>query len=218
MIYLSQVPDTLKQGDILKNLPKITPNQINFEEVKEYWLNSVESDQLPKKANYIVRPSLADGVILSQSCDIRSGFSILFAELNNLPTNRLSPNDLEKRIKGIKNILRDDTRAHYFPPNEEIEFFKEPKLLDFKSLFLLPYEFFEDNLEKYFVARLIDEAQKVLCEKVSRFFTRFAFEDVIFFTNDEIASYLDSISEEDRGIAKQTIEKIRNRSKLIYQD
>ncbi|KKM79188.1 hypothetical protein LCGC14_1352440 [marine sediment metagenome] len=218
MIYLTKVPDILKQGDILQNLPKITPNQIDFDKVKENWLNSLESAKLPKKANYIVKPSLANGVILSQSCDIRSGFSILFAELKNLPINRLSSKDLEKRIKGIKNIIRDDTRAHYFPPSNEIELFKEPKLIDFKSLFLLPYKFFEENLEKYFVARLINEAQKVLCEKVSRFFTRFAYEDIIFLTNKEIDVYLESISDEDKNIANQTLDKIRNRSKLISQD
>ncbi len=218
MIYLTQVPDTLKQGDILQNLPKITPNQINFEKVKDNWSNSIASDKLPKKANYIVRPLLANGVILSQSCDIRSGSSILFAELKNLPINRLSPKDIERRINGIKKIIRDDTRAHYFPPSDEIELFKEPKLLDFKSLFLLPYEFFEENLEKYFVARLINEAQKVLSEKVSRFFTRFAFEDIIFLTPNERAFYLDSIPDEDKKIAKQTLEKIGNRSNLRFQD
>ncbi len=209
MIYLEETPNTLKQGDILQNLPKITPNQINFEEVKEHWLKSINSDKLPEKANYTVKPSLANGVILSQSCDIRPDFSILFAELKNVPSNRLSSKDLERRIKGIKSIIRDDTRAHYFPPSDKIELFKEPKLLDFKSLFLLPYDFFEKSLEKYFVARLKDEAQKVLCEKISRFFTRFAFEDIIFFNNNEITFYLDSISDEDKKIAKQILEKLK---------
>jgi len=218
MIYLKQVPDALKQGDILQNLPKITPNQINFEEVKENWLNSILSDELPKIANYIVRPLLTNGVILSQSCDIRSGASILFAELKNLPTNKLSPKDIGKRINGIKKIIRDESRTHYFPPSDDVDLFKESKLLDFKSLFLLPFEFFEENIENYFVARLISEAQKVLCEKVSRFFTRYAFEDIIFLTPNEIAVYLDSIPDEDKKIAKQTLEKIGNRSKLISQD
>jgi len=209
MIYITKIPVSLQQGDVLQNLPKITPNQINFEKVKGHWLKSINSNRLPEKASYIVKPMPVNGIILSQSCDIRPNFSILFAELKDLPPNKLSLINLEKRIKGIKSIIRDDTRMHYFPPSDEIELLKEPKLLDFKNLFLIPYEFFQGNLEKYFVARLKNEAQKVLCEKISRFFTRFAFEDIIFLTNSEITSYLDSISDEDKEIAKLTLEKLR---------
>ncbi len=208
MIYIKEIPDYLNQGDILQNLPKITPNQIDFSKIKEEWLKSLNSDKLPKKASYNVRPFLTTGVILSQSCDIRPNSSILFAELKKLPKDKLSPSNLEKRIKGIKSIIRDDTRIHYFPPSDEIELFKEPKLLDFKNLFLIPYEFFTGSLEKYFVARLKNEAQKVLCEKISRFFTRFAFEDIIFLIKDEINFFLDSLSKEDKEIAKKTLENL----------
>lgn len=214
MIYTKDIPDTLKQGDILQNLPKITPNQINFDDIRESWQKATFSDLLPEKANFLVKPLLANGVILSQSCDIRPSFSILFAELKELKSNKLSPNDIEKRIKGIKRIVRDETRIHYFPKSDEIDLFRKPKLLDFKSLFLIPYEFFHGILENYFVARLKNEAQKVLCEKISRFFTRYAFEDVIFLSNSEVAYYLDSISDIDKKIAKKTLEKLRNASDI----
>ncbi|MBA7548838.1 hypothetical protein ES705_41306 [subsurface metagenome] len=49
----------------------------------------------------------------------------------------------------------------------------------------------------------------MLCEKISRFFTRFAFEDIIFLTKGEIPFYLDSIPDEDKEIAKLTLEKLR---------
>ena len=209
MIYIKEIPETLQQGDILQNLPKITPNQINFDLIKEHWIRSINSEKLPEKTSFNVKPLLANGVILSQSCDIRPKFSILLAELKDLPPDKLSPTNLEKRIKGIKNIIRDDTRIHYFPPTDEIELFKEPKLLDFKNLFLIPYEFFQENIEKYYVARLKNEAQKVLCEKISRFFTRFAFEDIIFLKNEEKSFYLESLSGEDKNNAIKTLEKLK---------
>ena len=217
MIYITKIPESFHQGDILQNLPKITPNQINFKNVKEYWLKSINSNNLPEKASYLVKPMPVNGIILSQSCDIRPNFSILFAELKDLPPNKLSLTNIERRIKGIKSIIRDDTRMHYFPPSDEIELFKEPKLLDFKSLFLIPYEFFQGNLEKYFVTRLNTVAQKVLCEKISRFFTRFAFEDLIFLTSNEIKFYIDSISDEDKEIARLTIKKLGINSNYRFE-
>ena len=209
MIYIKEIPDTLQQGDILQNLPKITPNQIRFDMIKEHWIKSINSERLPEKVSFKVKPLLANGVILSQSCDIRPNFSILIAELKELPPNKLSPTNIEKRIRAIKNIIRDDTRIHYFPPSDEIELFKEPKLLDFKNLFLIPYEFFQENLEKYYIARLKNEAQKVLCEKIARFFTRFAFEDIMFLKNEEISFYLDFLSDGDKNDAIKTLEKLK---------
>ena len=82
-------------------------------------------------------------------------------------------------------------------------------ILDFKTLFLIPYEFLNENIKEYFIARLKSSARNVLCEKISRFFTRYAFEDVMFLNNDEITPYLDSISKEDRKVAEETLEKLR---------
>ena len=206
MIYDKNTPKTLEQGDILRNIPKITPNQINFDQIKDYWKNTFQSKMLPIKGTFQVKPILSNGVILSQSCDIRPGFSILFAELTDIPENKLS-SSLKKRIRNIKKIIRDDTRIHYFPPDNEIELFKEPKLLDFKSLFFIPFEFFQDNIHNFFIGRLQNNALKVLIEKISRFFTRLAYEDVMFLSRDEISQYLNELTEEERIIAENTIKE-----------
>ncbi|MHA1488947.1 MAG: hypothetical protein ACTSRI_04755 [Promethearchaeota archaeon] len=73
-----------------------------------------------------MKPILSNGVILSQSCDIRQGFSILFAELKNIPENKLSSSP-KKRIENIKKITIFPLimKLHYFPPDNEIELFKE---------------------------------------------------------------------------------------------
>ena len=208
MIYDKNIPKTLEQGDILENIPKITPNQINFDQIKDYWKNTFQSKTLPTKGIFQVRPILSNGVILSQSCDIRSGFSILFAELTRVPKNKLSSSP-KKRIKTIKKIIRDDTRIHYFPRDDEIKLFKEPKLLDFKSLFSIPFKFFQDNIQNFFVGRLKSIALKVLIEKISRFFTRLAYEDVMFLSGDEIPQYLNELLEEERIIAEKTIKEFK---------
>lgn len=208
MIYEIVEPTHLQQGDILKDIPKITPHQINFNQLKTFWDENLQKDSLPELGRFDVRPILSNGVILSQTCDIRPGFSILFAELKDLPPNKLSPNP-KKRFRGIKRILRDETRAHYFPPDENIELFEEAKLLDFKSLFFLPYEFFEKNLQIYFVVRLKDEALAVLTDKISNFFTRLAYEDLMFLSGEELTHYLESLSEEERNSAQKSIESLR---------
>ena len=85
MIYNIEIPDTLEQGDICQNLPKNTPNQVNFEAIKDQWqivIKKMEKGDIPDKIFKLkVKPIVTNGVILSQSCDIRSDFSILFAEL-----------------------------------------------------------------------------------------------------------------------------------------
>ncbi|MBA7537899.1 hypothetical protein ES705_30171 [subsurface metagenome] len=65
MIYITKIPESLQQGDVLQNLPKITPNQINFEKVKGYWLKSINSNSLPEKSSFIVKPMPVNGIILS---------------------------------------------------------------------------------------------------------------------------------------------------------
>ena len=43
-----------------------------------------------------------------------------------------------------------------------------------------------NNYDDFFVARLKQPLNDVLKEKISRFFTRLAFEDIYFYENDEI--------------------------------
>ncbi|MHA1791030.1 MAG: hypothetical protein ACTSVI_00205 [Promethearchaeota archaeon] len=208
MIYSKNIPKTLNQGDILENIPKITPNQINFDQINDYWRRSSNSNELPRAGTFQVKPILSNGVILSQTCDLRPGFSILFGEIVEIPNNVLSSN-VKKRIKTIRKIIRDDTRYHYFPSDSEITFFKKPKMLSFKSLFFIPFDFFQGNIQDYFVARLKDHALKVLKEKISRFFTRLAYEDVMFLSGDEISTYLSGLSEDDRTVVENTINEYK---------
>ena len=80
-------------------------------------------------------------------------------------------------------------------------------MLDFKSLFFIPFEFFQDNIQNFFVGRLKSNALKVLIEKISRFFTRLAYEDVMFLSGDERSHYLNELSEEERITAEKTIKE-----------
>jgi hypothetical protein len=206
MIYKTLSPNNLEQGDICSNLPRISPIDIDFNSQKELWLNTIKKINKrqfqDKIIQFKIEPSRVDGVILSQSCDIRSGFSILFAELYELPENKLSPK-LGKRIKGIKKIVRDETRAHYFPPDKNIKFFDKPKLLDFKSLFLIPFNFLNNHLDDFFIARLKKGAQEVLRDKIMRFFTRFAFEDIMFLNQKELAQFINENPNNEDEIHKK---------------
>ena len=188
MIYNPETPDVLEQGDICKNLPKITPTQINFSEIESKWIENIKAilPKTPISLQSIASPS--NGVVLTQSCDIRPGSSILFAQLMERKESFTS--DTKRRLNQIRKILHDETRFHYFPASKTIDFLNIPKILDFTSLFLVPYEFLHNNLDLFFAARLINDARQVLCEKISRFFTRLAFEDVMFFNDNEILEYI----------------------------
>ncbi|MHA1168500.1 MAG: hypothetical protein ACTSRU_11805 [Candidatus Hodarchaeales archaeon] len=58
--------------------------------------------------------------------------------------------------------------------------------MNFENIFQVPYDIINSNISVFFVARLKSPARKVLCDKISRFFTRLAFEEIIFLTDEEI--------------------------------
>jgi len=216
MIYNTIIPDALEQGDICFNLPKISSAQINFSDKEKDWLHNLklfEDNKIPDEPIiFNASPVKANGVVLSQSCDIRLGSSILFAELKERKEHFLE--STKRRIKQIKKIINDETRFHYFPPDSSISIFGDPKILDFKSLFLIPYDFLKANLKNFFVARLIPDARIVLCEKISKFFTRLAFENAMYFTNEEIEEYLKDMSKEDIESINRVLLKL-NRGYIV---
>jgi Txe/YoeB family toxin of Txe-Axe toxin-antitoxin module len=211
MIYNTKIPINLEQGDIYRNLPKITPIQLNFLEIKDIWLKyskEFEEKEVPSDLITLkVQPIRANGVIISQSCDIiRPDTSILFGELKE-NKDKFSDN-VEKRINQIKKIIYDETRNHYFPSDSSIKILKTPKILDFSTFFLVPYEFLKDNIKNYFVARLNPEARVVLGEKISRFFTRLAFERAIYYNDLELREYLKELSPEELELIRDLFKRI----------
>ncbi len=212
MIYLKDIPKSLEQGDICCNLPKISPTQINFSIIKEFWIENIKQAEsgIPKKPIILeIQPSLSCGVILTQSCDIRPGSAILFAELRERKEEPFSSKP-KGRMNQITKILHTETRFHYFPIDNSIEIFEVQKVLDFMTLFIIPYDFLKDNIKNFFIARLISDAQQVLREKISKFFTRLAFDDIMFLTNEEIAKYIkkNKLNSED---VKETLSKFNRK-------
>ena len=213
MIYNTIVPNNIEQGDIYRNLPKITPIELNFLKIKEIWIEYSKEFEEKEIPNNIIqlkaKPVKADGVILSQSCDIRPNTSILFGELRN-NENDFS-NSAKSRLNQIKKILHDETRNHYFPSSSKIKILNTPKILDFFTLFLVPYEFLVDNIKNFFVARLIPEARVVLCEKISRFFTRLAFERAMYYSDIELEEYLKKVTSEEKKQIKDLFLRINRK-------
>ena len=195
MIYDDSVPATLEQGDICHNLPKISVDQaFSFKTDDDFSGSSFWDDFLKNRVSLAdspwqltIIPIITSGVVLSQSCDLRPGNTILFAEIRNNP-DQLSQK-VRARYRQIHKILRNETRLHYLPASKHIEELSEPKIIDFKSLFQVPYDVLTKNLKEFFVARIISEARVVLQEKIARFFTRLAYDEPIFLTDDELEGW-----------------------------
>ena len=183
LIYDYNSNNLFEQGDICKNLPKISPESILDLDNCLQLINTNKLGRLTTIEVHI-RPILVNGVILSQTCDLRSGNNELFGELKEFKEG-FSPKPY-KRGTQIKKILRDDTRLHYFPGDEKIEILDFPKVLDLKSLFILPYDFLFSNINLFFLGRLFPEARTILKDKISRFFSRLEFENEIFLTDEEL--------------------------------
>ncbi len=181
MIYEVDRNGLIEQGDILKNLPRIPLN--NFENWSEYVKILNSKAGIPPPIELTFTPIITKGVLLTQSCDIREGEIIVFAEL--IEKSNLS-NSAKGKINDIKKIIRDETRFHFFPQDEKISELEVPMVIDFRKIFTIPFNVLINNYDDYFVARLKRTLNDVLKEKIARFFTRLAFEDVYFYGNDEI--------------------------------
>ena len=79
-----------------------------------------------------------------------------------------------------------------------------PWELNFQTIFFVPTELVKNNKNIFWKARLISPGVEVLKEKISRFFTRLAFDECLFFSNIENEYY---ISLKNRN--KEEILKIR---------
>jgi len=216
MFYTFNHDNKIEQGDICYNLPKFLPSKLISEEpTKSTWDNYIESvrnNEIPTVKFYIL-PSPTWGVILTQTCDIenaKDGASILFAELNDYEDYRnieeLSSN--KKKVNYIDKIIdtiRCETNKHYFPElilSDDEEY--GPWELNFQTIFFVPTELVKNNKNIFWKARLISPGVEVLKEKISRFFTRLAFDECLFFSNIENEYY---ISLKNRN--KEEILKIR---------
>ncbi|MBD3189084.1 MAG: hypothetical protein GF308_00485 [Candidatus Heimdallarchaeota archaeon] len=201
MIYshLEEIEEVL-QGDVFQNLPKVILEPYK-QELNNAWSKFQsyisKEEQLPSEPIiFSGTPKRVPGIVVSQSCDIRPENDLLFAEIRE--TQELSIK-AKKRVKQIKKIIRDQTRAHFLPVDAKIDFFNQPKIIDFSSMFLIPFDFLKQSVKELFVARLIPEARKVFAEKINKFFTRLAFEDIMFFSEEEIISCIenDEITKEE---------------------
>jgi len=182
------------QGDICKNLPRITPDKVSIDMKTgliawEEYLTYLLEPKTASPVKFSVNPIPTIGVLLTQTCDVRKGKNLLFAELttdySQLDEIRRMSNVLKIAKKKI-NIIRQETRFHFFPADKSIPVLEKLNLLNFENIFQVPYDIINSNISVFFVARLKSPARKVLCDKISRFFTRLAFEEIIFLTDEEI--------------------------------
>jgi len=203
MFYTLNHEDKIKQGDICCNLPKFLPSDLIPEKtstpVWDDYLESLRENNIPN-VKFSVLPSPKWGVLLTQTCDIenaKEGSSILVAELNKIEDyqnikNLTTKNKRETHINKIIDMIRDEPAKHYFPElvliNNDI---LGPWELDFKMIFFIPLDLIKNNKEIFWKARLINPGLEVLKEKISRFFTRLAFEECLFFSKAENESYIE---------------------------
>ena len=201
LIYETENQNTLLQGDICNNLPRITPESmmINIKSGIEVWneyINYLDSPTTNFPLTFTANPIPTLGVLLTQSCDIRKDKNreitpLVFAELTTNCGRLKEIQQIDKPLTVARkkiNIIRQDTHFHFFPSDPMIGVLKEIHVLDFRNFFLVPYELLENNISRFFVARLKPPARAVLCDKISRFFTRLAFEELIFLSDEEIKS------------------------------
>jgi len=191
MAYLSiKKISLIEQGDIFKNLP-IFPHFINDDEKIQIWnenISRIINNNLPSEPiSFEIFPIPSMGILLNQDCDIEKTRYLVFAEIRK-GKDKLNLKPLKSFKQKIK-IIRDETRFHYLPPWNSGENENNPWVVDFLSIFLVPINLIKNNMDQYFVARLTPEFKIIFKDKISRFFTRLPFEDLIFLNSKERLAY-----------------------------
>jgi len=203
MFYKLNHEDKVEQGDICCNLPKFLPSDLISQEpsttVWDNYLKSLRENNVPD-VMFSVLPSPKWGVILTQTCDIENAkedSSILVAELNEIADYQdiealTSKTRKEKYIDNIIDTIRNEPAKHYFPKLKlnDKEIFG-PWELNFKMIFFIPIDLITSNKDIFWKARLISPGLEILKEKISRYFTRLAFEECLFFTKIENEYYIE---------------------------
>lgn len=201
MIYKYIHNNSLEQGDILINIPKVNPICLFSNENDDPWQEYIQCirDKKYNPVEFSILPQPCIGVILTQTCTIENAKeedTLLIAELqkktekNPFKNPEGGKNKKKSYINKIHNSLRHNKpQSHYFP---EIDFSADDKYenheweLNFKTIFSIPINTIKNNLDIFWKARILSEALVVLKDKISHFFTRLAFDDTIFHSKEEV--------------------------------
>ncbi len=187
MFYSITANGRLEQGDVLRNLPKVGARSITTtkkQSITQAWSRLASALAEGKSMTVTFTPENVVAVVLSQSCDLREGREVVLAELRDIDLK----GDSDERVGKIVQILRQNTRYHYFPPIPSSQDMAKPMLLHLTRTFQVPFEFIMTNLDKLFVARIRDEAREVLKNKIAGYFSRIAFDDVMYLSDEEAAA------------------------------
>lgn len=213
----------IEQGDILFNIPKIIPSNFISETPRtSVWEGYIKNIKIKNESNknfdfskLSYFPSPTNGIVLSQTCDIENDKvgTIIFAELNNYKRFKeveaiqiLGKDKKEKYFEDLFDHLRFKYPSlHFFPKLTIDKKTLGPFVLDFKNIFFAPLELIKSNLDLFWKARLISPAVVLLKEKIKFFFTRLAFDECIFLSDDETELYIYTF-----GRDKNEIMKVRN--------
>ncbi len=191
MTYLSiSNVSSFEQGDIFKNLPKFS-QFIDDDKKFQAWnanITQINNKKLPSEPlSFEIYPKPTMGILLNQDCDIERAHNLVFAEIKK--RNEKFSSNLSKSYNSKLKIVRDETRFHYLPPWDPKENEIMPWIVDFLTIFLVPIGLIKNNINQYYVTRLNPDIKLIFKDKISRFFTRLPFEDLIFLNPKERLEY-----------------------------
>ena len=181
---------TFEQGDIFKNLPIFSKFTDDDEKIYAWnaSISRINKNILPPEPlTFEIYPKPTMGILLNQDCDIERTHNLVFAEVKKR-NDKFSPNPSKSYNTKLK-IIRDETRFHYLPPWDLKENETMPWIVDFLTIFLVPIKLIKNNINQYFVTRLNPDVKLIFKDKISRFFTRLPYEDLIFLNPKERLEY-----------------------------
>jgi len=206
---------SLKQGDILKNIPYL---KLNFLVKSTYEFDKPRLNQCDKIISEIIEngePIQIETflnstfvILATQDCDIRPEYNLTF-----FPLKIINPSKKKETRSYFKDRVRETTRFFYLPKLKKLNF---PVIGPFYAIlqlpFTIPYDLIEKNLEKCWFARINEYATKVYVAKISHYYTRLPFEELIFAENEEICNYLEEYRDKfkrNRSRVEDRIEEIK---------
>lgn len=214
----------IRQGDIFKNIPYYSPDFLmkNLNQDNQEIKNETENifQEIMRNGEVLAVESVIFptwAILASQDCDIRKDYDLLFFPI--VKYKELKEQDNKKKF--IEDDIREWNRFMFLPKN----YIDSSKVGPFRVLlqnpFYLSYEILEKNIKYCWVSHISDKARKIFLGKITNFFTRLPFDELIFLEFSEIEEYfqikwLDAWNNKEKEFEESANELIDKIIELYY--
>ncbi len=185
--------DSIKQGDIFQNIPRIDMSLLGIPIIGddettslENWKDLVEEDN--NKFAAILPISKVQGIVITQNCDCQTSTFVNLCQIRPFcEMEKNTPTTPKRWANFIRKKSRESLRYFYLPEDKKFGF-NERMISDFLTIITIKREEL-NQIKEYRLGRLNNIAYENFRETLSQFFRRYPYDEWYPFTKEEFDAY-----------------------------